>query len=251
MDRAQARPALRASGRLWAALAFVVVAGVGASGASVNEAGRAAYARGDFAEAERLFRQAVGTEPREPLFRYHLAVALTRLGRYPEAAENYEAALRLAPDPALAASARQGLRELAAARTPRRPPAEPDETSFPLEAVGGGWVTKVKLNGVRTARFLVDTGASVTVISPDLAAELRIRPDPDSRAVTFKTVGGLTSGRLVRIPSLRVGEVEAADVVAAVIDVGAMYDGILGNSFLARYTVQLDPRRAVMILRPR
>lgn len=250
MDRAQERSALR-PGRLWAALAFVVATGLGASGASLNDAGRDAYARGDFIEAERLFRQAVGTAPRDPLFRYHLAVALTRLGRYREAAENYEATLRQTPDTELGASARQGLRELASLRGAARPQAEPDETSIPLEPVGGGWVTKVKLNDVRTARFLVDTGASVTVISPDLAAELRIRPDSNARVVTFKTVGGHTSGRLVRIPTLRVGDVEAADVVATIIETGAMYDGILGNSFLARYTVQLDPRRGVLSLRPR
>ena len=88
--------------------------------------------------------------------------------------------LRLSPEPTLASAARQGLPELTAATAPRRPPVEPEEAAIPLEASGGGWVTRVKLNDMRTARFLVDTGASVTVLSPELASELRIRPDPDA-----------------------------------------------------------------------
>ena len=236
--------------RTWVALALVAVTGLGASGPGLNEAGMAAYAKGDYAEAERRFRQAVASAPREPLYVYHLAVALTRLGRYREAAENYEATLRLGPDSALASAAQQGLLELMAAR-PRRPAPEPEEVSIPLEASGGGWVTRVKLNDVRTARFLVDTGASVTVLSSVLASELRIRPDPDGQPVTFRGLGGERTARLVRIPSVRVGEIEATDVVAVILDTGLPYDGILGNTFLARYTVQLDPRRGVMSLRPR
>jgi clan AA aspartic protease (TIGR02281 family) len=234
----------------WAALALVLVTGVGASGSGLNEAGMAAYTKGDYAEAERRFRQAVAAAPREPLYVYHLAVALTRLGRYREAAENYEAALRLEPDAALASAAQQGLLELMAAR-PRPRPTEAEEVSIPLEASGGGWVTRVKLNDVRTARFLVDTGASVTVLSPALASELRIRPDPDGQPVTFRGLGGERTARLARIPSVRVGAIEATDVVAVILDTGLPYDGILGNTFLSRYTVQLDPRRGVMNLRLR
>jgi clan AA aspartic protease (TIGR02281 family) len=236
--------------RTWAALAFVAVTTLGASAPGLNEAGMAAYAKGDYAEAERRFRQAVSAAPREPLYVYHLAVALTRLGRYREAAENYEATLRLAPDATLASAAQQGLLELMATR-PRPPAAPPEDVSIPLESSGGGWVTRVKLNDVRSARFLVDTGASVTVLSSTLATELRIRPEPDSQAVTFRGLGGQRTARLVRIPSVRVGEVEATDVVAVIMDTGLPYDGILGNTFLARYTVQLDPRRGVMSLRPR
>jgi clan AA aspartic protease (TIGR02281 family) len=238
-------------GRALATLAFVFVTGVGASVFSLNEAGMAAYTRGDYAEAEHRFRQAVASAPREPLYVYHLAVALTRLGRYREAAEAYEAALRLSPEPTLASAARQGLRELAVTTAPRRPPAEPEEAAIPLEASRGGWVTRVKLNDMRSARFLVDTGASVTVLSPELASELRIRPDSDAPLVTFRGLGGEKTARLVRIPSIRVGDIEATDVIATIIDTGLPYDGILGNTFLARFTVQLDPRRGVMSLRAR
>lgn len=65
--------------------------------ADLNEAGKAAYARGDFAEAERLFAQAIANAPDNALPHYHRAVALTRLSRWREAAEAYQTTLRLRP----------------------------------------------------------------------------------------------------------------------------------------------------------
>jgi len=101
------------------------------------------------------------------------------------------------------------------------------------------------------ARFLVDTGASTCVISPGLAAALNIRPDRHAPPVPLQTISGLTRGQLVSIASLRVGEVEAEDVIAVVHPLGSSMDGILGNTFLARFMVTLDPAQGVLRLSPK
>jgi Flp pilus assembly protein TadD len=72
----------------------------------LNEAGKAAYARGDFAAAERLFRNAIRDAPEEPLLHYHLAVVLTRLGQWKEAKEAYGG--RWPSDPPAALAPRRG-----------------------------------------------------------------------------------------------------------------------------------------------
>src|SRR5262249_60336159 len=77
--------------------------------ADLNQSGMAAYQRGDFEAAERLFRRAIAESPREPLFHYHRAAALTQLGRWTEAVQEYETVLRLGADPALTEAARTGL----------------------------------------------------------------------------------------------------------------------------------------------
>jgi predicted aspartyl protease len=63
-------------------------------------------------------------------------------------------------------------------------------------------------------------------------------------------VTGSTWGRRVTIPSIRVGETEARDVIAFVLPLPGL-QGILGNTFLARYTATLDPARALLTLQPR
>jgi tetratricopeptide (TPR) repeat protein len=93
-----------------------------AGAADLNEAGKQAYHRGDHAHAEQLFGQAIAQSPSDPLLHYHRGIALSRLSRWAEAARSYEAALRLSPPPALAASIREALRSAAPFSAPRAAP---------------------------------------------------------------------------------------------------------------------------------
>jgi clan AA aspartic protease (TIGR02281 family) len=233
-------------------VALVHPAHAARSVADLNEAGKAAYARGDFAAAERLFNQAIAEAPEEPLLHYHRGITLMRLSRWPDAAAALQSALRLDPPPDVAAAAREGLRSIGSlVRRPESRGPRTDETTVRLQRLGGNWVAEVRVNDARTARFLVDTGASTCVISPGLAAALNIRPDRPAPTVPLQTISGLTRGQLVSIPTLRVGDVEAEDVIAVVHPLGTSMDGILGNTFLARFLVTLDPAQGVLRLSPR
>jgi len=228
-------------------LAAVPGAALAMSAAELNETGKSAYARGEFEAAERLFSQAIAADPSQALFQYHRGVALASLFRLAEARASYERALRLNPPPALAATIRDALR-----LTPRAQARIADESeAIRLQAVRGGWHAEVTLNGTRTARFLVDTGATFCVISPALAEELYIVVSPDTPTVKLITGNGVISGRRVSIPTVRVGDVEATDVDAVVVQtLQRGEEGILGLSFLARYAVTLDSSRGLLHLRP-
>jgi clan AA aspartic protease (TIGR02281 family) len=233
----------------------------------LNEAGKAAYARGDLADAERLFREAIRGAPEEPLLHYHLAVVLTRLGQWKEAKEAYERTLALGPSSSVAAAAREGLRTVTPlTRSQPVAPAAPDPDPGSRRAVwrrqlpsdtikatriGNNWYVDVVVNDGRPARFLVDTGAFACLVSPRLAEALGITPGPGARAVPMIGIGGRTSGPMVTLQSIRVGDVEATDVVAVVHDVAGPGDGILGNTFLSRFTMTLDPEHGLLTLQPK
>jgi clan AA aspartic protease (TIGR02281 family) len=218
---------------------------------SLNEAGKAAYARGDYAEAERLFASAIEHQPRQPLLHYHHAVALTRLGRWREASQAYETVLNLNPPADLVAATRGALDDLAPIVRKRRAAAA-EGVSVPLERRGGVWFTDVTINETRPARFIVDTGAALCAISPELAESLGIRPEADARVIALETANGRTSGRLVRIASIRVGEAEAVNVPAVMVASANLGNsGILGMSFLSRYAVTIDSARRLLKLDPR
>ena len=113
------------------------------------------------------------------------------------------------------------------------------------------WIVPVTINGARRARFLLDTWASVTLVAPALAESLGMPPAaPDGRNLQLQTVAGLTAGRIVKIPTLRVGDVEITDTTAVVHDPGPGVDGILGNSFLGRFLVTIDADRKTLALIP-
>ena len=229
-----------------------LVCATGAAGADLNDAGRAAYERGDYAAAERLFREATTQAPRDPLLHYHRGVALMRLSRWREAAAAFDTVLRLDPPPDLAATTQQGIRSLAPLlREPAPRSARPEEILVSLHRAGGNWLADVRLNDSRTARFVVDTGASACVLSPELATGLRIHPGARAETVPMQVVGGVTAGRRVTIASVSVGDAEVENVDAIIHSIGPGIDGLLGNTFLGRFTVTLDPARGVLVLRPR
>jgi len=233
-------------------LGLILAGSVAATVSGLNEAGKAAYAKGDYTAAERLFGQALAQAPEEPLLHYHQGITLMRLSRWREASAAFEAALRLNPPEDVAAAAREGIRSLGPLlRQPAARGSAPDETTVTLQRIGGNWFAQVRLNDARTARFLVDTGASTCVISPGLATALDIHPDRQAQPVPLETISGLTRGHLVTIPSLRVGDVEAQGVIAVVHPLGPSMDGILGNTFLSRFTMTLDSERGVLRLSSR
>lgn len=246
------RPRLLTRTGLTLLLAIVCTAATQAAVQDLNEAGKAAYARGDYAAAERLFSQALRQTPDEPLLHYHRGVVLMRLSRWPEAYAAFERSLRLNPTADVATKAREGMRSVAPLiSAPSLRSNQSDEVSIPLRRVGGGWMASVRLNDSRTVELLVDTGASSCVISPEVANALGIEPGPQAESVTMQVVGGRTTGPLIKLTSVRAGDATAEDVLAIVHHVGPGIDGLLGNSFLGRFTVTLDPQKGILHLRSR
>src|SRR4029079_15179150 len=114
LGRAKGRSTMSRQGAILISLLGLMLLGAGgATVADINEAGKAAYARGDFATAERWFSQALAKAPDEPLLYYHRGIALMRLSRWQEASAAFQAALRLDPSPEVAQPAREGLRSIA------------------------------------------------------------------------------------------------------------------------------------------
>ncbi|HKZ06063.1 MAG TPA: retroviral-like aspartic protease family protein [Methylomirabilota bacterium] len=238
----------RAGGRLLLLLPLVALLGAGPG--DLNETGKAAYQRGEYAEAERLFSQALARTPSDPLLHYHRGAALTKLGRLQEATAAYERALRLDPPPTVAAAAREGLRAIGALGAPPRP-RRAEETVIALTKVPGGWLTEVVINGAWTGPLLLDTGASVTLISPAVARSAGLSIGSDTPVVEVQGIAGRTRGPIVTLTSLQVGEIEARGTRAVVVELPAGLHGLLGNSFLARYMFTLDPREGALRLQPR
>jgi len=237
--------------RLLLLLPLLLAALLGAGPADLNEAGRSAYQRGDYTEAERLFSQGLLRAPNDPLLHYHRGAALTRLGRIREATTAYETALRLDPPPAVAAAAREGLRAIGALGAPSRPRRPADETIIALTRVPGGWLTEVVINGAWTGPLLLDTGASVTLVSPTVARAAGVSIGPDTPMVEVQGIAGRTRGHIVTLSSIQIGDIEARGVRAVVAELPMGLHGLLGNSFLARYTFTLDPREGALRLQPR
>ena len=104
------------------------------------------------------------------------------------------------------------------------------ETRIALGPDGHFWV-RALVNG-QSRRFLIDTGATFTTISEDLADAAHVAPAPDSRPVALRTANGMVQARLGRIERLEVGNVLARDTSAVIApDLGGT--NVLGMNFLS------------------
>lgn len=87
-------------------------------------------------------------------------------------------------------------------------------------------------------RFVVDTGASVVVLSAGDALRLGIDWRKGARR-TMQTANGQTAGYLVKLDKVRVGGIELHDVDGVIVEQG-MGVGLLGMSFLNRLDMRRD-----------
>jgi clan AA aspartic protease (TIGR02281 family) len=95
------------------------------------------------------------------------------------------------------------------------------------------YVVPAVVNHRHTATFLVDTGASYTVITPKMARQLGLRFEDDSTTVPVTTANGVVHAPLIRLKQLTLGTLKVENVEAVVADLGDVspISGLLGMSF--------------------
>lgn len=117
-------------------------------------------------------------------------------------------------------------------------PANGGGTAIVLTAgTNGHFRTTGQING-KSIEFMVDTGASSVVIS---------QADADRLGLDYKnapqgwasTANGTAPFRLITLSAVRIGDVEVANVEAAVIP-APMRGALLGNSFLMRFQMKRE-----------
>lgn len=111
----------------------------------------------------------------------------------------------------------------------------------------------VKLNKKIDASLVLDTGASLVVLNKDIAKKLGVDLDkfkPDVKLILADS--RQIDAKFIVLESVKVGNVEAKDVEAAIMleetgDPG-FGDGLLGMSFLKRFNFKIDQKNNKLIL---
>lgn len=105
------------------------------------------------------------------------------------------------------------------------------ETRVPMQPDGHFWISAT-LNGVKRD-FLVDTGATLTAISPETAQEAGLKANPLNRSVLMRTANGTVEAQLAVIDELRMGNVVAREI-DAVVAPGLGDANVIGMNLLSR-----------------
>jgi tetratricopeptide (TPR) repeat protein len=204
-------------------------------------------------------KRAVQLDPLEPDYYISLARACSRLEYYGEAADAYQRFLDVSPKTDIERRARiRGLidfyRYLGTTKIHRTVGKE--ITTIPIYLVNHRPFINITVNGKGTLRFVIDTGASLSVISDKAAERLGIKPvasGGNARAIggtgTFPIIYGL-------LDSITIGEarIEAVPVYIRTVHSAPdtvdeeRADGYIGLSVLANFAVTLDYQARQMVL---
>lgn len=101
----------------------------------------------------------------------------------------------------------------------------------------GHFLTQGSING-RAVQFLVDTGASGVGLSTADAERIGLNYR-NGMPIRISTANGVVPGWIIRLDSVRIGDVEVHGVEASV-SPGAMPYVLLGNSFLTRFQMRRE-----------
>jgi clan AA aspartic protease (TIGR02281 family) len=129
----------------------------------------------------------------------------------------------------------------------------PSHAIVHVDVENGALLAPVTINDTFRGRLIVDTGASLTLLTSDAVRALGITIPPNAPYVTLQLADGRHLDRqVIRIASLRVGEMVVEDLEVVVTERRFRADGLLGQNFLRHFRVVLEPdqRRVVLETRP-
>lgn len=131
-----------------------------------------------------------------------------------------------------------------AERRPGRIVSGAASTSVEFQAAGNAMIVPASLNGSADVKLMLDTGASLTTVSPAVAQRAGMKTDPPLRTEIITVVGGRTvTVPIVRVQSLTIGDAIVDNMEIGVFDAlpnNKSVDGLLGNDFLRRFRFSID-----------
>ncbi len=136
----------------------------------------------------------------------------------------------------------------------------PPGYEIPIRITSSGfWSGEIKVEGIENSvNFIIDTGASISVISEALAArEDMARFAQTSRIRIFGAAGTTENVQTLMLPSMLLGTHTRRNVPAAVLDLASINEtsgfeqtGIVGGNVLRNFRVTFDFLRGVVRLEP-
>jgi len=152
-------------------------------------------------------------------------------------------------DKPVAGSEKQHLRSMSAISNPAFN-LKRNAMRIKYQDVNGSMIVQGLVNNI-PVKFIVDTGAFVVIIPPNIAKKANISTK-NAKTFTLQTANGAVQSHMVNISSLQVEKLHQSNVRAAIQKVSPDPNvGLLGMSFLSAYKMSIDHDQHIITLEPR
>jgi clan AA aspartic protease (TIGR02281 family) len=198
-----------------------------------------------------LYQHLIQLEPDHAPYFMGLATAQLAL-------DDKEAARRslllVSQDPDVGAQAQAMLSDLSIALAGTQDAASWDPATamggIPLHRSGNHFIVDARPARGRSIRLLIDTGASLTIFTPEVLEQRGIRYQDTGRTGVFNTANGSVKAPIVKLDYLVVGDWQVDQIEIGVLDLGSRLgvDGLLGMNFLNHFQFFIDQNESLLRL---
>jgi aspartyl protease family protein len=112
---------------------------------------------------------------------------------------------------------------------------------------GGQFAAEVEING-QSVPMLVDTGATLVVLSYEMAERIGLRPYPSDYTLRTQTANGVAAAAPITLNHVAIGPIYLGEVQALVAQPGALRFSLLGMSFMRRLS-SVEQRAGRLVMR--
>lgn len=119
---------------------------------------------------------------------------------------------------------------------------------IPLLRMGDHFLVDALLNNSQQVRLLIDTGASMTILTPDFLKRSNLSYLDTGKKMLFNTANGQVNVPMYKIESLSLGEWQVNQMEIGVIplDNETAFNGLLGMNFLKHFQFYIDQNDAYL-----
>ena len=111
-----------------------------------------------------------------------------------------------------------------------------DEVRIPFSRNRSAYIARGSING-KDYSFVVDTGAQSVALNRNHARKLNLKLRRSNEIVVGLAGGKMTKGWLVKLKSVKIGDIELNDIEAVVINQRSNTMPLLGMSFLRKLSI--------------
>ena len=181
-------------------------------------------------------------EPLHPPYIFIYARALVKVERYASAKNSLRTVIY---DEYYGARAQQMLDEIALL--------DLADQAIALRAQGAHYHVGGSVNGRYPVDLMIDTGASLSVISPAALHKLGVSPAPTFvRNASINTAGGKVDAAVYRVESFAIGDYSVPNMEFVLLDIDSSSngggDGLLGMNFLRNFVFKIDQKNNLLLL---
>ena len=125
------------------------------------------------------------------------------------------------------------------------------EYKVPLISTNSGnFIVDATINGKVKVKLMLDTGASLISLSPEVCRKLGIKETSNLPAIQMQTANGISQNKLIALDKVKIGDAEVDLVEASIGKKMLGIGGLLGMSFLSNFRMEINHTESELILKP-